>query len=84
MEIVEKENKQVILKLDVTTLSTLCGLLSFFLLSRLWDKVAALPGEPVPGRSHFMDRMRATVNFLSLVKLVKCDGKSPTGFSHYM
>lgn len=28
--------------------------------NRLWDKVAALPGEPVPGRSHFMDRMRAT------------------------
>lgn len=27
-----------------------------------------------------MDRMRATVNFLSLVKLVKCDGKIPQVF----
>ncbi|XP_041813561.1 uncharacterized protein LOC121621234 isoform X2 [Chelmon rostratus] len=28
--------------------------------NRLWDKVAALERKPVPGRSHFMERMRAT------------------------
>lgn len=28
--------------------------------NRLWDKVAALQRKPVPGRSHFMERMRAT------------------------
>ncbi|XP_034395862.1 tubulin epsilon and delta complex protein 2 isoform X2 [Cyclopterus lumpus] len=28
--------------------------------NRLWDKVAGLQREPVPGRSHFMERMRAT------------------------
>lgn len=37
---------------------------------RLWDKVAALERKPVPGRSHFMERMRATVSFLFLMKLV--------------
>ncbi|XP_070779805.1 tubulin epsilon and delta complex protein 2 [Enoplosus armatus] len=28
--------------------------------NRLWDKVVALQRKPVPGRSHFMERMRAT------------------------
>ncbi|XP_069005194.1 tubulin epsilon and delta complex protein 2 isoform X2 [Embiotoca jacksoni] len=28
--------------------------------SRLWDKVIALERKPAPGRSHFMERMRAT------------------------
>ncbi|XP_040917844.1 uncharacterized protein LOC121198068 isoform X2 [Toxotes jaculatrix] len=28
--------------------------------NRLWDKVIALQRKPVPGRSHFMERMRAT------------------------
>ncbi|XP_056257624.1 uncharacterized protein LOC130185273 isoform X3 [Seriola aureovittata] len=28
--------------------------------NRLWDKVMALQRKPVPGRSHFMERMRAT------------------------
>ncbi|XP_038556735.1 tubulin epsilon and delta complex protein 2 [Micropterus salmoides] len=28
--------------------------------NRLWEKVVALQRKPVPGRSHFMERMRAT------------------------
>ncbi|XP_074553077.1 uncharacterized protein tedc2 isoform X2 [Halichoeres trimaculatus] len=28
--------------------------------NRLWDKVVAVQRKPVPGRSHFMERMRAT------------------------
>ncbi|XP_030592250.1 uncharacterized protein tedc2 isoform X2 [Archocentrus centrarchus] len=32
--------------------------------NRLWDKVIALQRNPGPGRSHFMERMRATVFFL--------------------
>ncbi|XP_044036199.1 tubulin epsilon and delta complex protein 2 isoform X3 [Siniperca chuatsi] len=28
--------------------------------NRLWDKVVALHRKPVPGRSHFMERLRAT------------------------
>ncbi|XP_039679888.1 uncharacterized protein LOC120573994 isoform X2 [Perca fluviatilis] len=28
--------------------------------NRLWDKVVALQRKPAPGRSHFMERMRAT------------------------
>lgn len=39
--------------------------------NRLWDKVLTLQRKPVPGRSRFMERMRATVSFLSLVKPVK-------------
>lgn len=78
MEIFEKEDKQVICQLLFIILSV--WPLSFILPSRLWDKVAALPWEPVAGRSHFMERMRATVSLLSLVKCVKCDGKSHTSF----
>lgn len=44
--------------------------LSFFLQSRLWDKVAALPQEPVAGRSHFMGRMRATVSLSNVMEKV--------------
>lgn len=69
MEIAEKENNQVYRQLVFRILSA--WTLSFFPQSRLWDKVAALPWESVPGRSHFMERMRATVSSLSLVKLVK-------------
>ncbi len=48
---------------------------------RLWDKVVALQRKPVPGRSRFMERMRATVSFLFLVKPVKMDWEASDVFS---
>ncbi|KAM7371980.1 hypothetical protein PAMP_009180 [Pampus punctatissimus] len=47
--------------------------------NRLWDKVIAVQRKPVPGRSHFMDRMSAMVSFLFLAKPVKAMWDWPCG-----
>ena len=77
MEISKDEERQVA---NISSNQILQLIIQFFALElifplcvifRLWDKVEALQREPVPGRSHFIERMRAMVSFLFLEKFIK-------------